>query len=148
MTSRYRLALVVALVLTNGLLGCTEITERVNAKMSSEPDFYLSGGDGDQSVLNVTRACWKKYHITYEGRDVLIVAIEPAIKNNSAGAGDASALLGLAERSSIPFEVGLSSGGVGDAVVFQVLSVEPYKLKAIGIGALWKKRPEPSDVGS
>jgi hypothetical protein len=134
---------ILILTLPLALMACSSLFQTKEYRpVTNEPDFYLYRGDGDQRYFDIVRSCWKGSRIKYEGRDILIVSVLPTVHVDRGDDSQSENLLGLAERSSIPFEVGLSESGVGDVVVFRVVSLDPLKLESVGIGAVWKDKPK------
>jgi hypothetical protein len=101
--------------------------------VNAEPDFYLYGGDGEQSYFTPVRSC----RMCDRAGPVLVVRIDPPLP----GGCD---VIGLTDRHTIPFLESLETDGVGGAVVHRMRRTEAGDFApviSVGIGIIYKRKP-------
>jgi hypothetical protein len=108
------------------------------------PDFYIYGGEGNQHLLDVVRACWKFGSLQSQGgKEISLVRIVPPASHGILSADAQNDVIGLASRSTL-FEVGeFGSAGYSGAVVWEVNEKEEghyVALRSLGIVVIWKDR--------
>ncbi len=119
--------------------------------MSAEVDFYLYEGDGNQGVLGVARVCWKVDQVlNINGREVLLVRIEPAIEVSVLPPNARRDLVGISARTTQPLDT-LASGEIRSAIVWEVHDVGEgfYDVQpSIGIGVVYYDPPTAHSSGN